>query len=234
MILTHESRSICIAAATLSRGRFSRRFCGGAAFAPTSMLNTAVPTASAEADCCAMAFPSYLLGGRKTAQEKKIKFLGTEVPRNFSDQCSLDFAYFLCLFSGRRAKSSQELCSWELFFLILGGFSPSDLCFPGGLLVSQKKGMSANDLWMIFCFNLPEILSKVLFIFSSEVSKRGWRTEGVVAEKSFLRQRLRPFFCTLLLCSLRRRGRHFWRTLGCFCGALFVASPLPPTPFRNF
>ena len=69
-----------------------------------------------------------ILGGGKTAQEKKKKkFLGTEVPRNFSDQCSLDFAYFLCLFSGRRAKSSQELCSWELFFLILGGFSPSDL-----------------------------------------------------------------------------------------------------------
>ena len=70
----------------------------------------------------------FRLGGRQTAQEKKKnKFLGTEVPRNFSDQCSLDFAYFLCLFSGRRAKSSQELCSWELFFLILGGFSPSDL-----------------------------------------------------------------------------------------------------------
>ena len=56
-----------------------------------------------------------LLGGRKTAQEKK-KILGTEVPTNFSDQCSLDVAYFLCLFSGRRSKSSQELCSWELFF----------------------------------------------------------------------------------------------------------------------
>ena len=36
-----------------------------------------------------------MIGGRKTAQEKKNKFLGTEVPRNFSDQCSLDFAYFL-------------------------------------------------------------------------------------------------------------------------------------------
>ena len=68
----------------------------------------------------------FQVGGRKTAQTKKNKFLGTEVPKNFSDQCSLDFAYFLCLFSGRRAKSSQELCSWELFFLILGGFSPSD------------------------------------------------------------------------------------------------------------
>ena len=63
------------------------------------------------------------------AQVKKNKFLGTEVPRNFSDPCSLDFANFLCLFSGRRSKSSQELCSWELFFLIFGGFSP---CEPSG------------------------------------------------------------------------------------------------------
>ena len=64
--------------------------------------------------------------GQKNRPRKKNKFLGTEVPRNFSDQCSLDFAYFLCLFSGRRSKSSQELCSWELFFLILGGFSPCE------------------------------------------------------------------------------------------------------------
>ena len=72
-------------------------------------------------------FLCFFLGGdcAEKPHKKKIKFLGTEVPRNFSDQCSLDFAYFLCLFSGRRAKSSQELCSWELFFLILGGFSPS-------------------------------------------------------------------------------------------------------------
>ena len=46
--------------------------------------------------------------GQKNCTRKKKKILVTEVPRNFSDQ-----------FSGRRAKSSQELCSWELFFLIL-------------------------------------------------------------------------------------------------------------------
>ena len=68
--------------------------------------------------------------GAEKPPKKKNQFLGTEVPRNFSDQCSLDFAYFLCLFSGRRAKSSQELCSWELFFLILGGFSPSEKTEP--------------------------------------------------------------------------------------------------------
>ena len=46
--------------------------------------------------------------GQKTAQEKN-KFLGTEVPKNFSDQCSLDFACFLCVFSGRRAKKSRPI-----------------------------------------------------------------------------------------------------------------------------
>ena len=71
-------------------------------------------------------FTCVFVRGAEKPHKKKNKFLGTEVPRNFSDQCSLDFAYFLCLFSGRRAKSSQELCSWELFFLTLGGFSPSD------------------------------------------------------------------------------------------------------------
>ena len=80
--------------------------------------------------------------GAEKPHKKKIKFLGTEVPRNFSDQCSLDFAYFLCLFSRRRAKSSQELCSWELFFLILGGFSPSELPAKGG----KRKGVSGLKL----------------------------------------------------------------------------------------
>ena len=76
--------------------------------------------------------------------KKKNKFLGTEVPRNFSDQCSLDFAYFLCLFSGRRSKSSQELCSWELFFLILGGFSPCDF-WGNGREASQNSTSSAKN-----------------------------------------------------------------------------------------
>ena len=35
-----------------------------------------------------------------------------------------------------------------------------------------------------------------------------------------------PFF----LCLLSRMGTHFWRI---FLGGLFVANPLPPTPFRN-
>ena len=64
--------------------------------------------------------------GQKNRTRKKTNSWERRFPGTFSDQCSLDFAYFLCLFSGRRAKSSQERCSWELFFLILGGFSPSD------------------------------------------------------------------------------------------------------------
>ena len=38
-----------------------------------------------------------------------------------------------------------------------------------------------------------------------------------------------PFF----LCPLRRTGTHFWRTVGLFFEGLFVANPLPPTPFRT-
>ena len=51
--------------------------------------------------------------GQKNRQKKKKLIPGNG--GNFSDQCSLDFAYFLCLFSGRRSKSSQELCSWVFF-----------------------------------------------------------------------------------------------------------------------
>ena len=38
-----------------------------------------------------------------------------------------------------------------------------------------------------------------------------------------------PFF----LCPLRRMGTDLWRTFGALFGALFVANPLPPTPFQN-
>ena len=38
-----------------------------------------------------------------------------------------------------------------------------------------------------------------------------------------------PFF----LCPLRRMGTHFWRVFWALFGGLFVANPLPPTPFRN-
>ena len=38
-----------------------------------------------------------------------------------------------------------------------------------------------------------------------------------------------PFF----LCPLRNMGTHFWRTFWALFGGLFVANPIPPTPFRN-
>ena len=64
----------------------------------------------------------------------------------------------------------------------------------------------------------------------SEVSKRGWRTEGVVTKKSFLCQRLRPLFCTLFFFPppLRRRVTHFWRMFWLLFGVC-----LSPTPSRQ-
>ena len=41
------------------------------------------------------------------------------------------------------------------------------------------------------------------------------------------------FFVHFCLCSPRRRGTNFWRTFWTLFGGLFVANPLPPTPFRN-
>ena len=98
--------------------------------------------------------------GQKNRTRKKNKFLGTEVPRNFSDQCSLDFAYFLCLFSGRRAKSSQELCSWELFFLILGGFSPSE-----NTPIFPHRRPTSQDFCRFLCLHFP-VISDQANVFS--------------------------------------------------------------------
>ena len=87
---------------------------------------------------------SSIFRGQKNRTRKKNKFLGTEVPRNFSDQCSLDFAYFLCLFSGRRAKSSQELCSWELFFSYFRWFFSFSI-LQGSVSVHAWNGWSGFD-----------------------------------------------------------------------------------------
>ena len=73
--------------------------------------------------------------GAEKPHKKKNKFLGTEVPRNFSDQCSLDFAYFL----------------------ILGGFSASEgiakafcACFVGYRTTTArhvaKRGTAQTDV----------------------------------------------------------------------------------------
>ena len=82
------------------------------------------------------------------------------------------------------------------------------------------------DFWggrfWLSCFILP---------FSSEVLKRGWRTEGVGAKQSFLCQRLRPLFCALFpMAPLGVRhisGELFW-----LFGGLFVANP-PANPFSK-
>ena len=67
----------------------------------------------------------------------------------------------------------------------------------------------------------------------SEVLKRGWRSEEVVAKKSFRCQRLKPLFCAISPMPPWEKGNTLLENLlGCF-GDLFVANPLPPTPFRN-
>ena len=62
----------------------------------------------------------------------------------------------------------------------------------------------------------------------SEVSKRGWRTEGVGARKSFMCQRFRPLFCTLFLCPLGEGGHISGELFGLFLGVC-----LSPTPSRQ-
>ena len=62
----------------------------------------------------------------------------------------------------------------------------------------------------------------------SEVSRRGWWTEGVGAKKSVLCQRSNPLFCTLFPLTLLREGGHisgqlFWL----FFGGLLAAKPPP-------
>ena len=44
--------------------------------------------------------------------------------------------------------------------------------------------------------NYPLKSARIFCILESEVSKRGWRTEGVGARKSLKGQRFRPLFCT--------------------------------------
>ena len=60
----------------------------------------------------------------------------------------------------------------------------------------------------------------------SEVSKRGWRTEGVGARKSLPYRRFRPFFGPFSCAPLMSRRTQLWGTiLAVFC------SSLPPSLF---
>ena len=53
----------------------------------------------------------------------------------------------------------------------------------------------------------------------SEVSKRGWRTEGVGARKSVICQKFRPLFCTLFPTPPYKKGEEFLENfLGSFWG----------------
>ena len=68
----------------------------------------------------------------------------------------------------------------------------------------------------------------------SEVSKRGWPTEGVGARKPFRGQRFRPLFCTVFsLRLLKGRGTHFWRTSWAPFWGFVCRQPPPANPFSK-
>ena len=77
----------------------------------------------------------------------------------------------------------------------------------------------------------PDMLQKAVNIRSFEkglADRGGWREEILHMPE------IQAFFSVpFFLCPLRRRGTHFWRTFWALFGGLFVANPLPPTPFRN-
>ena len=69
----------------------------------------------------------------------------------------------------------------------------------------------------------------------SEVSKRGWRREGVGARKSFICQRFRPLFCTLFPYALVGEGGRdafLENFLGLFFGFV-CGQPPPANPFSK-
>ena len=70
-----------------------------------------------------------------------------------------------------------------------------------------------------------------LAVLESEVSKRGWRTEGVGARKSFICQRFKPFFLYPFSYAPLGEGAHISGELfGLFLG--FVCRQTPPAnPF---
>ena len=71
------------------------------------------------------------------------------------------------------------------------------------------------------------------FLPNSEVSKRGWRTEGVGAKTPFKDQRFKPLFCTLFPMPSQENGDEF---LGNFLGSFegFVCrQPPPANPFSK-
>ena len=65
----------------------------------------------------------------------------------------------------------------------------------------------------------------------SEVSKRGWRTEGVGATRSFLSQRFRPLFCILFPIPPYEKGNTI---LGTFLALFWFPASRQPPPANPF
>ena len=128
----------------------------------------------------------------------------------FAEMASQSLHYVgLCSSPGHRSRVESHITSYVAEELLGLGV----LEIPGVLKVPRRT--SRSTCFLLFSCGSSALRNKP----QSEVSKRGWRTEGVGAKKSFLCQSLSPLFCTLFLCPLRRRGTHFWGTFfACFVG----------------
>ena len=103
------------------------------------------------------------LGGRKTAQEKKTNSWERRLPGTFRTNVPLILPIFSVFSVGGGPKVPRNFVPGNFFFLILGGFSPSDFSqHPPKRKVNSEKLQSpelymgeAGTIWQFFlvpCF----------------------------------------------------------------------------------
>ena len=132
--------------------------------------------------------------------------------------------------------SNERLQSWDIVRglslenseeSLKKGFPALSLLLSPGVKKTRKKKSKRVE-------NEPKNPKKIEKLSFSEVSKRGWRTEGVGAQENPSHTINSSLFSVLfLLCPLTSRSTLFWETLFAVFRALLVSNPLPPTPFRN-
>ena len=152
--------------------------------------------------------------GQKNRTRKKNKFLGTEVPRNFLDQCSLDFAYFLS-FQWEGGQKFPGTLFLGTFFLILGGFSPSEIpsdCF-FAIFFEQNSAPTAAPLQFGWLQGRLQQIIAAIFCCSPWVVCEG---RGLQLQGSWsVPKNVGPVRVTSCGCWFVRAGS--WRN-GCFSG----------------
>ena len=127
------------------------------------------------------------------------------------------------------------MCPWPsiCFHGPLGKFL--DLLPPASLPPVQRRHAQH-----IFCStrghtpNNPSISFRLCRPQFPEVSKRGWRTEGVGSRNSFIYQRFRPLFCTLFPMPLQEKEDTLLENVF-FCSfwRFVCLQPPPANPFSK-